>query len=326
MTLFALLVLRFVRAFFFLLSTSYRLLNERYNSFLKLLRDGLVKHLANMPFGILHREVAQDDFFALDFVVEFVERMHDILQVAVALLFAHRLFAIVEERAFRNQHLRLENAAVVEQAFAKAIAHKAHERLVNFTRDFDPVLAEFDDFSRRLSQEFFLELLLVKVERTAHRRDGVLDFERFERKVLAVSQKLQFACGDRFNFRVAKFRFANAFEQSFCLDPSLCVFAHAFGHVINAVAFDTHHLAQTVVTHQATGMIAVRMRQEHVVQGNRRERAFTHVNAKIQLWNLDVRRKSRNGKSGNGRARRIDVDLPQSVVYVLIFVHFFTVR
>ena len=73
-------------------------------------------------------------------------------------------------------------------------------------------------------------------------------------------------------------------------------------------------------------MIAVRMRQEYVVQGNRRERAFTHVNAKIQLWNLDVRRKSRNRKSGNGRTGRIDVDLPQSVVYVLIFVHFFTVR
>ena len=269
MTLFALLVLRFVRAFFFLLSTSYRLLNERYNLILKLLRDRLIKHLADVPFGILHREMTQDDFLALDFVVEFVECMHDIFQVAVALLFAHRFFAVVEERAFRNQHLRLENATVVEQAFAKTIAHKAHERLINFARDFDSVLAEFDNFSRRLSQEFFLELLFVKVERTAHRRDGVLDIERFEREVLAVSQKLQFACGDWFNFRVAKFRFANAFEQSFCLDPCLCIFAHAFGHVINAVAFYAHHLAQTVVTHQATGMIAVRMRQEHVVQWNR---------------------------------------------------------
>ena len=156
--------------------------------------------------------MTQDDFFALDFVVKFVERMHDVFQVAVALLFAHRFFAIVEERAFCNQHLRLENATVVEQAFAKAIAHKAYERLVNFTRDFDPVLAEFNNFGRSLSEEFVLEFLLVKVERAAHRWDGVLDFERFEREVLAVSQKLQFACDNRFNFRVAEFRFANTFE------------------------------------------------------------------------------------------------------------------
>ena len=270
--------------------------------------------------------MTQDDFFALDFIIKFIERVHNIFQVAVPLLFAHRFFAIVEECAFRNQHLRLENAAVVEQAFAKAIAHKAHERVVNFTRDFDTVLAEFDDFGGRFPEEFVLELFLVKVERAAHRRDGMLDFERFEREILAVSQKLQFACGNGFNFRVAEFRFANAFEQSLSLNPSLCIFTHAVGHVINAVAFDTHHLAQTVVTHQAARVVAVRMCQEYVVQGNRRERAFAHVNAKIELWNLYVRRKAGNRESGNGRAGRIDVNLPQGVVYVLVFVHFFTAR
>ena len=65
-----------------------------------------------------------------------------------------------------------------------------------------------------------------------------------------------------------------------------------------------------MVTHQAARVVAVRMSQEHVVQGNRRERAFAHVNAKIELWNLYVRRKAGNRESGNGRAGRIDVNLP----------------
>ena len=191
MTLFALLVLRFVRASRIVFNSELLIpkseLNKRYNSLLEFFRDSFVKYFADVPFGILHREMAQDDFFALDFIVKLVERMHNIFQVAVPLLFAHRFFAVVKECAFRNQHLRLEHAAVVEQAFAKAIAHKAHERFVNFTRDFDAVLAELYYLCSCFPEKFIFEFFLVKVNSAAHCRDGMLDLECFESKVLAVS-------------------------------------------------------------------------------------------------------------------------------------------
>jgi hypothetical protein len=79
-----------------------------------------------------------------------------------------------------------------------------------------------------------------------------------------------------------------------------------------------------VVTHHATGMVAMGMRQEHMVQRSSRERAFAHVDAKIEFRNLDVRRKSGNRKTGNRRTGRIDVHLSQCVMYVFAFVHFFT--
>ena len=279
-----------------------------------------------MPFGILHREMTQDNLFALDFVAEFVECVDDIFQVAVALFLAHRFFAVVEERAFRNEHLRLENVTVVEQAFAKAIAHEAHERFIDFTRDFDTILAEFYNFGRGLPEEFVLQLFFVEEQRSAHRGDGVLDFERFERDFFAVSQELALARRDGFNFRIAEFNFGHAFEKRFCPNPFFCVFGDALGHVIDAVAFDAHHLAEAVVTHQAARVVSVRMCQEHVVQRNRRKRAFAHVDAEIQFGNLDVCRQSGNRESGNRRAGCIDVNLPQGVVYVLVFVHFFTAR
>ena len=270
--------------------------------------------------------MAQDDFFALDFIVKFVERVDDVFQVTVPFLFAHRFFAIVEERAFRNEHLRLENAAVVEQAFAQTVSHETHKRFIDFACDFDALLAQFDYLRSGFSKKFVLEFFLVKIERAAHRRDGMLDFERFERKILAVSQELQIACGNGLNFWIAEFRLGYAFEQSFCLDPRPCVFAYAIGHVIDAVALDAHHLAQAVVTHQATRVVAVGVRQKHVVEGNSRKRAFAHVDAKIEFRNLDVRRKPGNRETGNVRAGRIDVNLPQCVMYVLVFVHFFTAR
>ena len=301
-------------------------LNKRYNLLLELVRNSLVERISDVPLGILHRKMTQYNLFALDAVAEFVERIDDIFQVAVPLLFAHCLFAFVEEGAFRNEHLRLENVAVVEQTFAKAIAHEAHERFIDFARDFDTVLAEFDNLGRGFSEEFVLEFFLVKVQRAAHRRDGVLDFEWLECDFLAVSQELPVACLDGFNFRIAELRFGHSFEHGFRLDPFPRVFGDVLGHVIDAVAFDAHHLAQAVVTHEATRMVAVGVSQEHVVQGNRRKRAFTHVDAKVQFGNLDIRRESGNRESGNRRTGRINVNLPQCVVYVLVFVHFFTAR
>jgi len=80
------------------------------------------------------------------------------------------------------------------------------------------------------------------------------------------------------------------------------------------------------MAHQAASVVTMGVGQEHVVKGNCRKRAFTHINAKIKFRNLDVRCESGNRKSGYWRAGRIDVDLSQGVVYILIFVHFSTAQ
>ena len=137
----------------------------------------------------------------------------------------------------------------------------------------------------------------------------MLDVESFERKVLAVFQELDVSRRNGNDFGVAELVFGHAFEHGFGTDPVAGSVANVFGHVVDAFAFDAHHLAQAVVTHQATGMVAVRMRQEHVIDGGCRKRTFTHVDAEVQFGELDVGRKSRNRKAGDGRARSLQVNL-----------------
>ena len=110
-----------------------------------------------MPFGILHGKVGEDDFFAGDFAVEFFQGIDDVLQVGVALLAAHGFVLVVQKGAFRHEDFGLENFRILLEAFAQAVAHETYQGLIDFTGNLYAGLAEFDDFSRRLSQEFFLE-------------------------------------------------------------------------------------------------------------------------------------------------------------------------
>ena len=78
-------------------------------------------------------------------------------------------------------------------------------------------------------------------------------------------------------------------------------------------------LQEAVVTHEATGMVSVGVGQEHMVDGCGRERAFAHVDHKVQFGKLQIGRKPGNGKSVDGGAGCFQVDLLEGVMDVLVF-------
>ena len=141
--------------------------------------------------------------------------------------------------------------------------------------------------------------------------------ERFQDEVLAVAERGPFACLHGNDLGIAELLLADPFEHGLGLDPGLRAFADFFGQVVDAVALYAHHLAQAVVTHEAAGVVAVRMREEHVVERNGRERAFAHVDAEVELRELQVCGESRNRESLDGGTGHRPVYLLQRVVYVL---------
>ena len=68
------------------------------------------------------------------------------------------------------------------------------------------------------------------------------------------------------------------------------------------------HSAQLPVAREAARMVAVRVREEHVIDGQRRQRAFAHVEADAELRHLDIGGETRDRKADDGETLEIRCD------------------
>jgi hypothetical protein len=64
------------------------------------------------------------------------------------------------------------------------------------------------------------------------------------------------------------------------------------GHEVGSVARKPEHAPQRAVTKHAARVVAVGMREQHVPQRHRRQRALTHVEAHVELGHLQIRREA----------------------------------
>jgi hypothetical protein len=105
----------------------------------------------------------------------------------------------------------------------------------------------------------------------------------------------------------------HALEHRLGTDPPFAPRADHLGQVVRGGLGVADHAAELPVARQAPRVIAVGVGQEDVIDRQRRQRAFAHVEADPELGNLDVGREARDREPCERDVTELERDLVERV-------------